>query len=131
MTLLEENPTVDDVVEAVHTLEERMEESDDNGDILEADEAREIADKTFLDRLGHILEDDCDNETCNEIRSELAEFTHGDEPEEEDEESEIEEGEESEAGDDESEEVEEEAESEADDPEEDDGPKNAAFPDEL
>lgn len=40
-------------------------------DVVTHDEASEMAERKFLDGLEHIVNDDCDTESCNQIREQL------------------------------------------------------------
>jgi hypothetical protein len=85
--------------------EEETEESDDEPDYLRKDEAGEIVDKTVMNRMAHIVNEDCDTPACNRVRESLGiEHDHDDGGEE----SEESESEGSEGGSDEPDEPEEE-----------------------
>lgn len=82
MTSLEDI-SADDIAEALDTvesLETQVDSLEDELDIavteddfnaLEPTEAQEIADRTFMERLDHLVNEDCDTEKCNEIRNQF------------------------------------------------------------
>ena len=78
---MEENPSVDEIVSKIENLEDEV----DSFTEFDHDEIKETADETLIQRLQHLVHDDCDTEVCNELRDEFG--LHG-EPEPEDEETE-------------------------------------------
>ena len=50
-------------------------------DGVEPEDAQEIADRTFMSRLDHLLTEDCDTEVCNHMRDALGVEVESDDPE--------------------------------------------------
>lgn len=59
----------DDLESFADEIESRISEQTPDADgFVEPEDAQGIADATFMDRLEHLVNDDCDTEQCNEIR---------------------------------------------------------------
>lgn len=76
-----DDPTVDDIVNAIESMDSEIDDvrdelpEDGGGSDFDPDDlfnqAEETAQNETIDTLEHILTGDCDSEKCNEIRNEL------------------------------------------------------------
>lgn len=74
-----DNPSVDDIVNAIESVSEEVDELeeqvDNTGNDLDPDDifsqVEERAENTTIDTLDHLLNDDCDDEKCQQARDVL------------------------------------------------------------
>lgn len=83
----DEDVSIDDLVmedEFEEFREEFKSEIEDiresaGGEGVDAEDIQNVADQTFMQRMEHILTEDCDSEACNQIRESLPDaHTHAD-----------------------------------------------------
>lgn len=87
--ITKENIVTDEKLQdAIDSLRDDIPDTDEMPDPdefggVDPEEVQEMADKTFMQRLEHLVEEDCDTEMCNRLRDSLdIEHTHDDDPEE-------------------------------------------------